>query len=105
MAKVDKFYAANKRMRDSRKQVLESAVEAYLRSTEFGSLYRRGMQLLILSGCKQFTSEVRSTIKGIPLRTTAEFVEGTGFEPCLHAHFSHVSTRAFGSFILSFHLS
>ena len=43
MAKRDKFYAGNKRMNDSRKLVIDSAIEAYLRSTEFGSVYRRAM--------------------------------------------------------------
>lgn len=62
----------------SPRSILDGAVIAYLQSSNFGSSYRRAMQLLTICGNKYCTEAVNKAIAEINVRTTAEFTRGNG---------------------------
>ena len=58
------------------KSLIDGAIIAYLQSSNFGSSYRRALQLLIICGSKYCNEAVNNAIAEINVRTTAEYTRG-----------------------------
>ena len=101
MGKVKDFYAGERKLSDKDHQVIQSAVEAYLRSTQFGSAYRRAMQLLTISGCRRLTDEVTSAVEQVTVGTSHEFVKGMVAGSISEDYLPRVSINMLGSYTKS----